>query len=243
LKAKDIKTQTLILTYEASWIGKFDITEKITSLTKEPDTSITVSIVKISADLKMNFKNSKLWYIKKSHENALTCSELDNCYLFSGSENGPVSASESTETQTKNCKDEMPLITTYKGSGSASLDKYNLNVYATLTPWDSNDVSTNRKYHLSVFASPEFSIHTDSNWPKAVSQSYDCSSKSWKPDTGKFGPSITLDEAELKFINTDEIEEYADSPTTAKSWSFSSTKTSEDGLTVEEYTATLSIQP
>ncbi len=232
-----------MLTYEAGWTGKFEITEKITSLTREPDTSVTVSVTKISADLKMIFKYSKLSTIKKSHEDALICSELDNCYLFSGSESGPVSVSESTETQTKNCKDEMPLITTYKYSGSASLDKYNLNVSATLTPWDSNDVSTDRKYHLTVNAFPEFYIHTDSNWPKGVSQSYDCSTKSWRPDTSNIGPSIRLDEAELKFINAAELEAYSESPTTAKSWSFTSTKTSEDGLTVEEYTATLSIQP
>lgn len=243
LKAKNIATEDLLLTYEAAWTGKIEVTKKITSFTREPDTAVTVSVTNISADLKMVFKYSKLWYIRKSHENAITCSELSNCHLFSGSKIGAVSVSESTETQAKNCDDELPLTTTRKGSASASLDKYNFNVSVTLTPWDSNDVSTDRNYHLAVNAGPEFSIHTDSNWPTGVSQSYDCLTKSWKSNTGKIGPTIRLDDAELKFINTEELEAYTDSPTTAKSWSFTSTKTSEDGLTVEEYTATLSIQP
>ncbi|HEX3019608.1 MAG TPA: hypothetical protein VHP36_04870 [Chitinispirillaceae bacterium] len=243
LKAKDVETQYLMIDYEANWIGKFELTKKITTRTEEPDSSITVYTTSISANLKMNFSTSKLYYIKESHENAVTCSELNNCYLFSGSKDGPVSISTSIEAYSKNCKNELPLISTYKGSGSTALESYNLSVSVTLTPWDSTDLSTDRRYHLSVNANPHFAIHTDKNWPKAQSQRYDCATESWLPDSGKIGPNIKIDEAIFKFTNSQEVEAYSESPTTAKAWSFQSTVTSEDGLAVEEYSATLSVQP
>lgn len=243
LKAKDVGTEYLMLNYEANWTGKLELTRKVTTVTNEPDSSITVYTTSISADLKMNFSASKLWYIKESHENAVTCSELDNCYLFSGSKIGPVSITTSTEAMGKNCDHELPLISTYKVSGSATLEDYNVGVYVTLTPWDSTDLSTDRRYHLTVNAFPQFTIHTDANWPTAQSQSYDCLTKTWIPDSAKIGPNIKTDDGELKFTNSQELEDYSEAPTTAKTWSFQATITSEDGLTVEEYNATLSVQP
>lgn len=244
LLAKNEKTQSLILTYEASWTGKFDITKKTTSYGRSPDTSVSVTIVNVSANLKMNFRNSKLWYIKQSHENAVECSELDNCYLFSGSRNGPVSVSVNTESQSENCEGELPLMTKHKGSGSASLDKYSLGVYATLVPWDSTNVSTERKYMLEVYGEPEITIHTDPAWPRADVQSYDCYKKAWVADTNsRIGPRINIDENLLQFTSTAEVEAYSETPDIAKSWSFTAKDVSADGLTVTEYTATLSIQP
>lgn len=243
LKAKDVGTEYLMLNYEANWTGKLELTRKVTTVANEPDSSITVYTTNISADLKMNFSASKLWYIKESHENAVTCSELDNCYLFSGSKIGPVSITTSTEAMGKNCDHELPLISNYKVSGSTSLEDYNVGVYVTLTPWDSTDLSTDRRYHLTVNVTPFISIHTDANWPKAQTQSYDCLTETWIPDSAKIGPSIRTDEEELKFTNSQELEDYSESPTTAKVWSFQSTIASEDGLTVEEYNATLSVQP
>lgn len=245
--AREVPIGALSLTYDAGWKSNITITRKSTTTTEEPHKSETIYITRISAHLNIEFMGSKLWYIQKSPENAKTCSGFANCWLFYGNEEGNVSVSEELRTRTKNCDDKLPLMTTIRSKGNASLDKYSLNISATLTPWKEGDVSAERRYHLTISGGPEFAIHTNAPWPSTTIEQYDCLLKKWHADKTKIAPLIMLDREEdvLKFPDTKDLEEYAASPVSAKSWTFTGTERRDDGysVTVTEYTVTLTVIP
>lgn len=244
LRAKGNKISAFTLNYEGSWIGKLDFTRITTTRTREPDTSVCIYTEKITADLKMDFVGSKLWYIKQSHENAVECSEFDNCYLFRGSNSGAVTVSLNNECKERSCDDKLPLIPMIKSQGQSSLPDFSLIVEASLSPWEEGDNSTYRRYHLKIRAGASLSVHTDPNWPKGETQRYDCLTKEWDKSSFKIDTYIYLNDPDvLSFTNPSELEEYTEHPTSAKAWSFSKTTVSEDGLTTTEYSATLTVQP
>lgn len=245
--ARENPIGALTLIYDAGWKSNITITRKTTTTTEEPNKSETIHITRISAQLNIEFMGSKLWYIQKSHENAKTCSGFANCWLFYGSEAGNVSVSEEFRTRTKNCEDKLPLMTTIRSKGNATLDKYSLNISATLTPWKEGDLSTERRYHLTISGGPEFAIHTNAPWPSTTIEQYDCLLKKWHADKTKIAPLIMIDRENdiLKFPGTKDLEDYAASPVSAKSWTFTGTDRRDDGysVTVTEYTVTLNIVP
>ena len=158
IRAKGNKITAFVLNHESTWIGLLDFTRTTTIRTHEPDTSECVSTEKITANLKMNF-NGKLWYIKQSHENAVTCSEFDNCYLFSGKNSGAVTVSLSSECKERNCEGKLPLIPISKRQGQASLPEYSLSIAVSLSPWKEGDNSTDRRYHLKMHGGASLSSH------------------------------------------------------------------------------------
>lgn len=245
--AKDERIQAMTLVYDAGWKSRITITTKTIRTTAEPDTSVTVHMSRFSANLKIDFVPNKLSYIQKSLENAKNCADFANCWLFSGTNEGSVTVSEEFYTKARNCDDKLPLITTIRSKGNAVLDKYMLNISATLTPWEENDSSTERRYHLTISGGPEFAIHTKAPWPTTTIEQYDCAFKKWSSDITKIAPMIRLDRKDvvLKFPNSKDLEDYVKSPVTSKSWTFSGKQKQDDGyaVTVTEYTATLTIQP
>lgn len=243
IRAKGNKITAFVLNHESTWIGLLDFTRTTTIRTHEPDTSECVSTEKITANLKMSF-NGKLWYIKQSHENAVTCSEFDNCYLFSGKNSGAVTVSLSSECKERNCEGKLPLIPISKRQGQASLPEYSLSIAVSLSPWKEGDNSTDRRYHLKMHGGASLSVHTDPNWPKGENQIYDCLTKEWNKSSFNIDAYIFIDDPDLfSFPSTSELEEFTEYPTSAKNWSFSKKTVSEDGLTTTEYSATLTVQP
>lgn len=245
--ARENPIDALTLEYDSGWKSKIAITRKTTKTTGEPHNSETVHISRISANLDIDFVASKLWYIQKSPENAKNCSEFANCWLFTGTDDGNVTVSEEFRTKTKNCEDELPLITTIRSKGNATLDKYMLNIAATLTPSKDGDISSGRRYHLTISGSPEFAVHTNAPWPSTTVEQYDCLLKKWNADRVKIAPLIKLDrtDAVLKFPSSEDLENYVKSPVSAKSWTFTGEVKTDDGysVTVTEYTVTLTIIP
>lgn len=247
VKVQGNQADALQLTYDAEWKSRIVLTKRIKTTRPEPDPLIENSMIQISANLKIDFNSSKLWYIKKSLENAKSCAEFDDCSLFSGGNDGAVKVAEKRTQKTKDCDGELPLITRVKSDGYGFLDKYRLYITASLIPWAENDNSPQRRYQLCITGGPEISIHSSKDWPTSRHQVYDCSEKKWIPSSNKIGPVINLDKekALLKFPVGKELEAYTESPVTSKTWTFSASEEHEDGngATVTEYTVTLTIHP
>ncbi|MDD2426161.1 MAG: hypothetical protein PHP30_01160 [Bacteroidales bacterium] len=245
-KIKDEPADAVQLTYDAGWGSRIVITRRIKTMTFEPDSSITEKFTQISANLKIDFNSSKLWYIRKSFENARSCAEFDNCWLFSGKDDGSVRISEKYTKKTKDCDRKLPLITVVRSEGNGVSDKYRLNITATLTPWAENDNSTERRYHLCISSGPEFSLQTSHGLP-IKGQYYDCTYKKWISSSNTMDPVIKInkEKALLKFPMGKELEDYTESPVTAKTWTFSGREKHDDGysVTVTEYSVTLTIHP
>ncbi len=94
VKVRGNPAEALQLTYDAGWRSRIMITKKIKTTRPEPDPLIENTIIQISANLKIDFNSSKLWYIKKSLENAKSCAGFDDCSIFSGKNDGVVTISE-----------------------------------------------------------------------------------------------------------------------------------------------------
>ena len=244
IRTKGKKVDGFILNCEPQWTGVLNFTRTTTTITSGSDTSVCVSTAEINANINIDFGGSKLWYIKQSHENAVTCSEFDNCYLFSGKNNGAVSVSVSDECKSRDCEGELPLITMSKSQGKANLPEYFVSIGVSLSPWKEGDNSTDRRYHLKIHAGSPISIHTDPDWPTGKAESYDCLTEEWNESSFKIDTYIDLDDPDiLSFPNASELEEFTDLPSSSKTWSFTKTTVSEDGLTTTKYSATLSVQP
>ena len=244
LRAKGDVISELTLHYDAKWIGTVDFTRTVTSRSMDPDTSVCVSTDRLTANLKMDFNGSKLWYTRKSHENAVSCSELDNCFLFTGSNSGGVTISENDECKERDCDDGLPLVTQSRSEGQGTAEDYELKVQVTLTPWETGDNSTDRRYHLRVYGGAPMMYQSDPDWPTGQSELYDCSTEQWESNDYKIAPGVAVDRGDiLTFSDNEDLENYSISPTTAKTWTFSGNDVSQDGLTVTEYSVILTVSP
>jgi hypothetical protein len=247
VNVKNEKIDAFRLIYEAGGGSKIVITRKIKTIFSEPDSSITEEITQISANLKIDLTSSKLWYIKKSPENARSCSEYDNCWIFSGISEGKVTVSEKFTKLAKNCDGEFPLTTVSKSTGMGALDKYRVFISATLTPYEEELNSELRNYQLCISAGPEFVIHSSPDWPTSQSSYYDCTYKKWIPSSNKIAPIINIRKENplLRFSNSKELEDFTESPNSSKSWNFSANEVYDDGysVTTTQYEVTLTINP
>jgi hypothetical protein len=255
LKAKGETIDGLLLTYDASWTGEFELTVEFTSETKNPWTDEVDSRIEetrtMSTFLKFHFDASKLGYIEESHENAVTCAGFDNCWLFYGTNEGfSVSQSVNTKQYGRDCEGDLPVVLTSQSSGEAMLTKCSVTVAAALTPWQSGDNSQARRYHLRVRCSPDgWAMSTDPNWPQAQGSYLDCSDEEWKETQSKIGFNVDLNKDDvppvLEFPNAADLEAFTAAPTSSRTWTFARTVNaeSEDGLSksVTKYNATLTV--
>jgi|GEM_PF-1602964 hypothetical protein len=247
ITTKGTRTPQFIINYNQQRNGQLVIHQVTTTRTNDPDSSVVIDNSTVTANLSMTPNQLVLNDILTNASSAATCASSPTCSILDGINDSAqtVTVSEQYQRSTRNCDENLPLITMESWTGSVNFNVSGLaNVSCSLLP---PGTGANRQYCLVVQIQPTLAMTSAPN-NAGQGQDFVCFPDSaWEPETANIWPKILLTKEDnppvLQFGSGASLEAYVAAPTGGATWTFTGTHYSADSMSVTQYNATLTVSP